>query len=376
MEIEKNYAILKACRFCPMCRHLCTSGNLTGRESDFPRGRGLIMYDVYRGAKYSSSYANALYNCVMCGSCLGGCEGGFDLPELIRASRVDMTNEGLEPEYARTLKDNLLKSGNLYGKNIDESYTYKNNAFEKKDAEVIYILGQNINFYHAEIARAATGVLEELKADFTLIPKESSCGEVLGLLGYEKDAINMAKKFQNEIKKYKNIKTLITSDPIVYDCIVNNFSKWSINIGVELKKSVKVMHFSDFAEKIIKEKKVSLKKYLQKTAIVDSEYLCKKNSNCQASRNIAAMVSGDYFIEFARNKKDAFATGEAAFYYDYGPFTKGQNLAGRICDEAERLKIEVLVTLSGIAKENLNKCECKNFEIMDIAEFVLKSIKG
>ena len=48
MEIEKNYSILKACRFCPMCRHLCTSGLLTNHESDFPRGRALIIYNIYK----------------------------------------------------------------------------------------------------------------------------------------------------------------------------------------------------------------------------------------------------------------------------------------------------------------------------------------
>ncbi len=60
MEIEKNYKILKACRFCPMCKHLCSSGNLTMHESDYPRGRGLIIYAIYRGEPACSDYVRVL----------------------------------------------------------------------------------------------------------------------------------------------------------------------------------------------------------------------------------------------------------------------------------------------------------------------------
>ncbi|MBM3705190.1 MAG: hypothetical protein FJW66_01555, partial [Actinobacteria bacterium] len=136
MEIEKNYSILKACRFCPMCRHLCSSGNISMHESDFPRGRSLILYSVFRGEGYNRDYVNALFNCHMCGSCLAGCEGSFNLPELIRLSRMDIADEGMTPELIRKMKDNILKTENYFGENFTKSFTSGHSSEEKKNAEI------------------------------------------------------------------------------------------------------------------------------------------------------------------------------------------------------------------------------------------------
>ncbi len=163
MELEKNYQILKACRFCPMCKHLCSSGNLTMHESDFPRGRGLIMYSIYRVEQANEDYINSLYNCFMCGCCLAGCEGNFDLPELIRSARVDIVSQGIEPSAIKELKENQVSKGNVYGIDPGSSFTSKNKKSQNKDADILYITGASVNYNHFEIAEAAISFLKRQK---------------------------------------------------------------------------------------------------------------------------------------------------------------------------------------------------------------------
>src|SRR4030042_5152740 len=156
MEIEKNYSILEACRFCPMCKHLCSSGNLTMHESDYPRGRGLIMYRIYKGEDFNSDYVNSLYNWFMCGSCLAGCEGNFDLPELIKSARKDIVSKKLEPDVIKNLKNNLIEKENIYGLEFEDSFTFKNEKnLSTPGSDLVYIAGHSVNYNHFEIAQAS-----------------------------------------------------------------------------------------------------------------------------------------------------------------------------------------------------------------------------
>src|SRR4030066_1234579 len=172
MEIEKNYSILEACRFCPMCKHLCSSGNLTMHESDYPRGRGLIMYRIYKGEDFNSDYVNSLYNCFMCGCCLAGCEGNFDLPTLIKSARTDIVLKKLEPEVIKNLKNNLIKKENIYGGDFEDSFTYKNESLSTPGSGIIYIAGNSVNYKHFEIAQASLDFFIKAGVKFSLISKE------------------------------------------------------------------------------------------------------------------------------------------------------------------------------------------------------------
>ncbi len=71
-----------------------------------------------------------------------------------------------------------------------------------------------------------------------------------------------------------------------------------------------------------------------------------------------------------RNRTEAYATGEAAFYQNGEIFKDGKALGEKICADASMLGIETIVTLSGTAKENIISACKNNFEVLDIAEFL------
>jgi Fe-S oxidoreductase len=369
MELEKNYPILKACRFCPMCKHLCSSGNLTAHEGDFPRGRGLIMYSIYRGEHANEDYVDALYNCFMCGCCLAGCEGNFDLPLLIKSARADIVNQGLEPKVIKELKNNLLAKGNIYGISPEKSFTMKNKKYENNEAEVLYIAGQNINYKHFEIADAVISFFDKTKTKFSIIADEPDCGKALSLLGYRSEAEKAAKKFY-EMALNGKVKKLVSSDPMVIDCLLNDFQEF----GAGVDSLVQVMHFSEFAEAAVQETNAVFKKFSKKVTVADSEFLCKKNNRCESVREIIKNIADENFTELYRNRIEAYATGEAAFYQNGVVFKEGRALGEKICSDAAKLNIKAIITMSGVAKENILSAGEGRFEVLDIAEFVVACI--
>lgn len=373
MEIEKDYQVLKACRFCPMCKYLCSSGQLTKHESDYPRGRALILYSVFRGEKYNSDFINSIYNCIMCGCCKAGCEGNYNLPDLIRLSRNDIVNLGLEPECIKKLKEDIINSGNSFGKDKKLSFTFLNehclSKSDFKNANVLHIFGECINYNNYEVAKAIIDLYSKLKINFSFLKEEPDTGKILSIIGYEKDAINNAKLFFHKLKNLK-VEYLVTSDPLTYDCLKNDFYRW----GLDLENlNIKLIYFTDFIERVISNNNKKFKKYLKRTVVIDSEYLCKFNNMCENYRNILKEILDNFFIELPRNKKDSYATGEAAFYHNNEKFNLGELLVSKIYNDAKELEVQSLITLSTTAKENLRSLSEKDngiIEVYDIAEFI------
>ncbi|MCL4384827.1 MAG: (Fe-S)-binding protein [Actinobacteria bacterium] len=375
MEIEKNYPILKACRFCPMCRHLCTSGLLTNHESDFPRGRALIIYNIYKGEKYNEDYVNSIYNCTLCGSCRAGCEGNFNLPLLIKSAKQDIVNEGMEPEIARKMRQSIIENDNSFfiekEKSFSNTLEFKNFVKNSK-SENLYLMGQDINFINHEIAEAVIKIFTALKLNFTLLNEETHCGKVLSLLGYEEDAKKKAKILYEKILN-SGCKRLIISDPLTFDCVKNDYPEWGLNLGSEME----IMHISQFLNEQINKKALTFKKSDKITMLADSEYLAKMNNIFDEPRNVINTVTGSKLVEPLLNKKEALATGEAAFIHNGEIFKFTEKLGEKICREARRINVQAVVTLSAIAKRNLKLCETQNIktdniEVMEISEFVAK----
>jgi Fe-S oxidoreductase len=339
-------------------------------ESDYPRGRGLIMYSIYRGEPINKDYVNSLYNCFMCGCCLAGCEGNFDLPRLIKSARADIVNIGMEPEAIKEIKNNLLLNGNIYGISPDNSFTLQNKNYENNDADVLYIVGPAVNYNHFEIAEAAIRFFNKINKKFTIIPSEPDCGKALALMGYVSEAKSAAKKFFEKISFLK-VKKIVSSDPMVIDCLINDFAEF----GFDINSSVELMHFSEFAETISKQSSLSFKKFSKKITIADSEFLCKKNNRCDSGRNIIKNIAAENFIELYRNRKEAYATGEAAFYQNGQIFKDGRALGEKICNDVLKLGIKTIVTMSGAAKENIAAAGDDRFDVLDIAEFISASLK-
>ena len=141
---DNNRKTILACRYCPMCRHVCSSEFISYKESDTPRGRAILLYNIYEcGKQYDHGTVDSIYNCFLCGCCLSWCqgyeEGGYNIPELIKFARRDIVCQGLEPQAIKDLKEAIIEKDNIYGINKSDSVTYN---IDEKQAEVLYYLVQ------------------------------------------------------------------------------------------------------------------------------------------------------------------------------------------------------------------------------------------
>ena len=120
MLTYESERIVKACRFCWMCRHLCPVGLATGRENNGPRAKAMFLEINEKRGGLESEMARDMYECALCGACSANCETGYEPPVYIREARSMLAAEGLMPPEAAAAADRLASSGNLYGADLEK----------------------------------------------------------------------------------------------------------------------------------------------------------------------------------------------------------------------------------------------------------------
>ncbi len=364
---KNNIVTLMACRYCPMCRHVCSSALISCKESDTPRGRAILLYNIYMGDKqYDESTVESIYNCFLCGCCWSFCEGrkeaGYNIPELIKFARRDIVSLGLEPVKVKKMRESILANYNIYGVSKDVSYT--SSASEKK-AAILYYLGPDVNFKNNEIAESTISVLKKAGVDYTLLKNEPPSGKVLSLLGYQKDAKDAAASLFERIKKI-NPKIIVTSDPLAFDAFKNDYPLYRL----KLEPNIKIKYTSEFLYDIASEGKVKCKKMAKRITLADSEYFGRFNDKFDAPRKLIGLIPGIDFIDMQRNREKMLATGEAAFYFSNDSIDISKQLGEKIYNMANDVNAEIVVTLSAVAKNNIRKAADNKLEVMDISELI------
>ena len=101
MQINQFPEVMSSCRFCFMCRHLSAVGQVSGRESDTPRGRALIADRVRMHPEEigNADFIEAIYRSDLSGANRFHCDGyhdgkGYDEVGLQLALRRDIVDAG------------------------------------------------------------------------------------------------------------------------------------------------------------------------------------------------------------------------------------------------------------------------------------------
>lgn len=107
MRIRQEETIDR-CRFCFMCRHVCSLARATHEESVTPRSQGLVLSLINRGAVTADpDVIKNIYNCTQCRWCKEWCEGGWDFSICSIAAREALLDNGQTPADIRQLIDQL-----------------------------------------------------------------------------------------------------------------------------------------------------------------------------------------------------------------------------------------------------------------------------
>src|SRR5690606_7674453 len=358
---EKEQNTIQACRYCPMCRHSCPSEFINYKESDTPRGRAMLLYSVYKGGKpFEKSTIEAIYNCFLCGACKSWCEGqelgGYDIPELIKFARRDIVEQGLAPHIVQEIRNSLVNFDNT--QHLDRGLSFTSSV-EEKEAQVLYLLGEGVNYRYPEIAEAFLQILEYADVDYTMLNREPTSGKELDLLGYRDDAWEKAQQMANRIAT-TGCSTIVISDPLVYDALKNDYQTWGTVIDAE------VLHVSEYLWRLILEGMLHLRPVLSSVTIADSEFLGRFNNIYEAPRAIIESAGMGNLVEMQWHHAFMQSAGEAAFTFDDSIFGRGKELGKKISVKAEAVGAEVIVTLSAAAKQHIGSTT--SLRVVDIAE--------
>lgn len=368
MKITANEQnTIKACRYCPMCRHSCPSEFINYKESDTPRGRAMLLYSVYNGGKpFEESTIEAIYNCFLCGACKSWCEGqelgGYDIPELIKFARRDIVDQGLAPKAVADIRNALLTHDNTLG--IDKSLSYTA-IIQEKQASVLYLLGEGVNYIYPEIARAFTHILDICGTDYTMLRDEPTSGKELDLLGYRDEAKEKAATLVKRIQA-TGCTTVVVSDPLAYDALKNDYVVWETPFEGE------VLHVSEYLLRLIHAGELRLNPVSSSVTLADSEFLGRFNKVYDAPREVINTFPAVRFIEMQWHHEYMQSAGEAAFTFDDKVFDRGKDLGRKISTKAEDVEADTIVVLSATAKQHI--LATTDLKVVDIVEFVYENI--
>ena len=112
MHIDKYEEAMMNCRFCFMCRHLSTIGQVRCTEVDTPRIRAAMLYGLKTGTNSfdDSDFVDALYRQELSACCTHHCVNHYDENGLALAARADVVEAGKAPEQVKKLAAKFAKT--------------------------------------------------------------------------------------------------------------------------------------------------------------------------------------------------------------------------------------------------------------------------
>ncbi|HHY08604.1 MAG TPA: (Fe-S)-binding protein, partial [Corynebacteriales bacterium] len=256
-----NLDTIRACRFCWMCRHVCTVGNVTANESDTPRGKTLLLYSMLMEMMTpSSEMANVVYNCALCYRCKEECVGGFDVPQVMLATRAEMVEDGLCPDSVSRRVDSLRKERDQDSKAQGEARAkIESEVGSLPDtAQVVLFGGENTCTYTPGALLGAAKLLREAGVSFTLPRGENYSGFEFYEMGVSSDAkeeaLSTVEALSEVLDASKGVPTIVALDPSDNWALQDLYGKWGVETPFE------AVDFSSFIHRLAKERRVEFRK--------------------------------------------------------------------------------------------------------------------
>lgn len=373
MHIENQFETIDACRFCFMCRHVCTMGLATGWESDTPRGRALVLFKVLRKhAEYNDDLVASIYRCCLCGMCQAWCKGDYTPPEAILAAHRDIVEAGLEPETARQIKENVLKTGNPFGLPAEDRFKeieLPENTGDSQTVEVLYYVGCDTAWHRPEIANAFLRVLRHAEIPVRLLDDEESTGKPLTVLGYADEAKRTAESLSAKIKS-TGCRIVVTTCPSSFDALKNDYPAMEVDLN-----GIEVLHASQYLDRLLTEgKRIPQKQLDQAVAVLDSDRLGRSNGIFDEPRRLVQAIPGAILKEMAWTRDLAHSCAETGGVIALLDPQLVPPLAKRILEEAHSTGVQLLATSCPVTKQALLEIGDETIEIRDVVELLADSI--
>ncbi len=374
---------LLACICCGFCRLGCPTFSITHRESKNARGRNVLAFNYLNGTmEPSKEFVESFYTCATCQSCTYFCPAQVKVDEIVESVREKLYEDGLAPESALSVQDNISKTGNVYAsaqKDRIDIYPpalkkLAESAELKPQAETLLFMGCVPSYLDMKMVPSLIKPLDAAGVDYTtLATDETCCGFPLFLLGDREGFKANGEMLINKIKA-TGAKELVTPCAGCY----KTFAKLYPEIG---DLGVQIYHSVHYLEKLINDGRIKLKGDLgKKVTYHDPCDLGRAFKIFEEPRNIIKSVPGAEYVEMARNRLKARCCGAGGGMQANDPDLAVAMAAERVRD-AMAAGADIIVSGCAACKDNLKKGvkaipkkERGKMKVMDITEMVAKAL--
>jgi Fe-S oxidoreductase len=344
MDKEEFVKIVKACRFCLMCRHECTVGNITYNEAHTPRGQALML-DCFGSEALEDTEENRkrmaeiLFECCYCGHCQNNCVSSYRHPDMIMAARANVKEEDL-PGQVKELRERVSQTGKI---------------FERQ----------------SELAGIVNDIFQKAGAGDIFLAYESGMGMDAYVLGMPEKAQEILDAGIKKIAE-KNPERVVTISPEGYRAITGDIPGMDAS-GLKTP----VIGFMAFMNELVKDGKLKLvlPKELEnkKVAYHDGDQSGRFLQDFDTPRELIKSIQGIDYMELFWSKGEAASAGEsgAISFLNEG---LADEIARKRIEQVQGRGIDILVTDITKAKAKLEKAAGNDIQILHIAELVNMSI--
>lgn len=369
---EERKLTIQGCRFCPMCFHADMVAGITCRETNSPRGRGLVLFALENGVlKWDDPViADVLYKSFTDGLPQEWCAGHYDHDELIIDARHRLVEKGLAPAEVGQAAARILATGSPYpgaAPTLDELLR-ESGASVTPGADLLVYAGCAARSLYPASLRSFLEILKKKQVAFNLLDPEPCCGMPLYQMGDFAHAAVQAQTVSGQIAA-SGAKEVVLLDPDCFRMFTTRFARF----GAKLPTGLNVSHVSEWLCRMIEAGKWSPKKRPERVAYHDPSSLARFTRLHEPPRAVLASLFSQKPLEMLGNRGKAFCCGEGGGMSLTNPEI-AREAALRRYGQARNTGADLLVTSSPGCAGLLSQARTDGPVVRDLVELVAEAL--
>lgn len=376
VDVTNYEQVLNGCRFCLMCRHICTVGNATHQEGNTPRGRALNLFAARKGIiQEDQALSQLLYECCQCGLCQEWCASRYDHPGLVGSARRQFGRDGNVPPRVAEIRESVMRFQTPFQHRAATPHVRVAECLESLPSVAVPRLQGSpgrCGIYVGCVGREVlTGVGNSLARigmamgdERHTFGQEPCCGFPLYILGFEEEFAAQARMVVKLIED-AGITELLTLCPSCH----RTFGKLYPEVGVRLSDSIRLMNANEYLVDALSTGRLSLEPSPWHVVTYhDSCQTARYLHDWDTPRRILALVPGVRFVEMQFSEVKARCCGAGSFMEIIAPAVAERAAADRM-EEAAETGAELVLTDCPSCAHNLQRSSTGT-QVLTLIEFV------
>jgi heterodisulfide reductase subunit D len=310
-----------ACTNCMLCAEVCpavsatSDGLLSGvyRLNILNRlfkARAGFLKRFYKSSLNNDllkTFSETIYRCTLCGRCEEVCPSGISLKEIWVSLRQDMVHSDAFPAKVNIIKENVLKSHNVFNEDNSERAEWVNDlddppehGYIKESADVVYFTGCVSAYFPMaqQIPMSLTRIFEAAEVDFTLLGEDEYCCGFPFLGAGLRDRVDEVIHHNIEVVKKKRASKVVFACPSCY-------RMWKEYYPPEFE----LYHVTQYINRFLMDGRLKLKELSKVVTYHDPCDLGRGSHEYDAPREIIKVIPGIRFIEMKKNRENCACCG-------------------------------------------------------------------